>query len=105
MAILSVAQSAGVALAVFIVYKFALVVYRVFFHPLAKFPGPKLAAATQWYEVYFDVWKKGQFVWEIERMHEQYGTDANYQFTDQRFSSSIRVTLTIHRTYRSHQSR
>ncbi|PMB64431.1 Trichodiene oxygenase [Beauveria bassiana] len=34
---------------------------------------PKLAAATSWYEVYYDVVKKGRYLYEIERMHDQYG--------------------------------
>jgi hypothetical protein len=57
----------------FIVYYVSLIIYRLFFHPLAKFPGPKLAAATDLYEVYFDVVKRGMFIWEIQKMHEKYG--------------------------------
>lgn len=50
-----------------------LVLYRLFFHPLAGFPGPKLAAATLWYETYYDVWLKGKYVFEIKDMHKKYG--------------------------------
>ncbi|KAK8133243.1 hypothetical protein PG999_001416 [Apiospora kogelbergensis] len=49
------------------------VIYRLYFHPLAKFPGPKIAAATHLYEVAWDYFGKGAYLYEIERMHLKYG--------------------------------
>ena len=49
-------------------------VWRLYFSPLAKYPGPKLAALTQWYEFYYDIIKWNRFSWEIERLHDVYGT-------------------------------
>lgn len=48
-------------------------IYRLYFHPLNKIPGPRLAAATHLVEFYYDIVKGGKFIWEVERMHEKYG--------------------------------
>ena len=72
MALLS-AANLYFAVCAFIVYVTALYIYRAFFDPLSKFPGPKLAAASLWYEFYYDVVKKGRYTWKIARMHEKYG--------------------------------
>ncbi|KAI0380853.1 cytochrome protein [Hypomontagnella monticulosa] len=51
------------------------VVYRIYFHPLAKFPGPKLAAATGFYETYFDFALRpgGLFIHQVKKLHDIYG--------------------------------
>ncbi|KAH8660697.1 oxoglutarate/iron-dependent oxygenase [Tricladium varicosporioides] len=61
------------ALAFSAIYLLLLSIYRLFFHPLAKFPGPKFAALTVWYEFYYDGLKRGQYGFEIGKMHERYG--------------------------------
>lgn len=48
-------------------------IYRLYFHPLRKIPGPRLAAATHLVEFYYDVVKGGKYIWEVEKMHEIYG--------------------------------
>lgn len=42
-------------------------------HPLSQFPGPKFAAATFLYEVWFDLVLGGRYTHEISRLHEIYG--------------------------------
>ena len=52
-----------------------LIVYRLYFHPLAGIPGPRMACASQWYEFYYDIlkWPGGQYWSKINEMHERYG--------------------------------
>ena len=54
-------------------YGVGLVLYRLFLSPIAGFPGPKVAAATGWYEFYHDYFRKGTYVFRIADMHKRYG--------------------------------
>jgi hypothetical protein len=51
-------------------------IYNLFFHPLSKFPGPKIAAVGSYYEFYHDVCKDGTYLWKIEEMHRKYGNSS-----------------------------
>ncbi|KUJ13489.1 cytochrome P450 [Mollisia scopiformis] len=53
-------------------YAFVLPLYRVYFSPLSRFPGPKLAAATLWYEFYYDVILNGHYTFKIAELHKEY---------------------------------
>ncbi|KAI0895194.1 putative benzoate 4-monooxygenase cytochrome P450 [Annulohypoxylon nitens] len=55
-----------------VLYWSCVVVYRVFFSGLAKFPGPRLAAATSWYEAFFDLYG-AKFPDVLEKLHDEYG--------------------------------
>ncbi|KAL8939846.1 MAG: hypothetical protein Q9216_003134 [Gyalolechia sp. 2 TL-2023] len=63
----------AIAGSLFCLYVVGLYIYRAFLDPLSHIPGPKLAAATLWYEFYYDVIKKGRYTWEIAKMHQKYG--------------------------------
>ncbi|KAF2207819.1 hypothetical protein CERZMDRAFT_114988 [Cercospora zeae-maydis SCOH1-5] len=61
------------AVLVFFAHLASLAIYRLYLSPLAKFPGPKLAALTKWYEAYYEIIRNGQFSFHIEELHRQYG--------------------------------
>ncbi|KIK65853.1 hypothetical protein GYMLUDRAFT_38332 [Collybiopsis luxurians FD-317 M1] len=54
-------------------YVGCLAIYRVFLHPLSKYPGPILAALTEGYEAYYNIIVRGGFLTEIERLHKVHG--------------------------------
>lgn len=51
----------------------AIIVYKISFHPLSQYPGPKLAAATGGYRIYYEIWKSGRMIQQLEALHKQYG--------------------------------
>ncbi len=80
-----------------VVYAVFKGVYNLYFHPLRKIPGPKMAALCSWYDFYFDIVRGGEYLWKIEKMHEEYGIE----------SKPILITVwpnTYRRAYCSNQS-
>ncbi|KAG6833557.1 hypothetical protein H0H87_005208 [Tephrocybe sp. NHM501043] len=54
-------------------YLVALGFYRLFLHPLARFPGPRWAAVSDLYSAYYDLVLKGALVDHLEELHKIYG--------------------------------
>jgi hypothetical protein len=48
-------------------------IYRLFFHPLNEFPGPRLARITTLYKTYYEVVKGGELLQKIRELHAVYG--------------------------------
>ncbi|OTA61601.1 cytochrome P450 [Hypoxylon sp. EC38] len=86
-----------------IVYGLLLVIYRLYFHPLASFPGPRICAVTEWYEFYCYIVKEGQWGNEVRKMHEKYGpivrtSPWELSIRDSEFYSQLYVTTSTRRT-------
>ncbi|KAF9066347.1 cytochrome P450 [Rhodocollybia butyracea] len=56
-----------------LLYIGAVGIYRIYFHPLHRYPGPVLAALTEGYEAYYNIVKGGGLVNQIEQLHKLYG--------------------------------
>jgi hypothetical protein len=54
-------------------YVISIVIYRLYFHPFSKYPGPTVAAITRWYRFYHNVIRDGKLLSEIEKYHKKYG--------------------------------
>ena len=61
------------ALATVTAYALYVVVYNVYFHPLAKFPGPPLAGATEYWKAYIECIASRSFCHELVGLHARYG--------------------------------
>ena len=61
------------AFATVIAYAVYIVVYNVYFHPLAQFPGPPLAGATKYWKAYIECIANRSFCHELVDLHTRYG--------------------------------
>ncbi|KAK6193402.1 hypothetical protein LQW54_012497 [Pestalotiopsis sp. IQ-011] len=72
-------------------------VYRAYFHPLAKVPGPRLYAATDIPYLYYLV--QGKWPHKLKKLHDQYGTAVRYTPRDVSF-----ITAGAWKTIYGHQN-
>lgn len=49
------------------------IIYNLYFHPLAAFPGPRVAGATRFWRAYVECILNRSFVHVLEELHKTYG--------------------------------
>ncbi|KAH7124596.1 cytochrome P450 [Dactylonectria macrodidyma] len=62
----------ALGLALLVLWRVGLIIYRVWFHPLSKFPGPRYLAATNLPYLYRNH-IKGLWVRDVASLHRKYG--------------------------------
>jgi hypothetical protein len=63
----------AIAIASTMIYPLYLAITRLYFSPISHIPGPKFVVMSGWVEFYFDFFKGGKYIFEIEKMHRKYG--------------------------------
>jgi cytochrome P450 len=54
-------------------YPLSYLFYNLYLHPLAKYPGPLPARATDWYKTYIEVYRQQSMVHLLIELHGRYG--------------------------------
>jgi len=67
-----------------------IIIRRLFFHPLSAFPGPRIAAATTFYKMYFEVIRGGELLGKIHQLHVLYGVPF-FPFIDLELTGTIQL--------------
>ena len=65
---------------VLLFYLLAGILYRLYVCPLARIPGPKVAAITGFYELYYDIFQGARFPWKLQELHDTYGKTKELRF-------------------------
>ena len=63
----------GVLLGALLIYIGYIGIWRLYYSPISRIPGPRLAALTWAYEFYYDIVKGGQYTFKIIDLHRRYG--------------------------------
>lgn len=64
---------AAAAALLYALYYLGVIIYRLYFHPLAKIPGARLGTVTWLREAYYQVWCAGRFPMQYLEDHKKYG--------------------------------
>lgn len=72
-----------------------IIIYRLLIHPLAKIPGPKLAALSRIYDFYYDCILGGKFAFKIDELHQQYGKPNQFVIVSDCQPSHPQVPLSV----------
>lgn len=56
----------------FVLYRTGLIIYRLYFHPLSKYPGPKYLAVSGLPHLYLEN-IRGLFYRDVRELHNKYG--------------------------------
>ena len=63
----------GSLVVIAIAYRVWRLFYDLYLHPLARIPGPKLAAVTYLYQTYYSLIGGSRFYIQIGKLHDKYG--------------------------------
>ncbi|TDZ31489.1 Cytochrome P450 monooxygenase BOA3 [Colletotrichum spinosum] len=63
----------GIGVLLTVVALAARCIYLLYFHPLAKYPGPRLAAVS--YIWYARKWLQGRYPWAVEELFDTFGSE------------------------------
>lgn len=66
-------SSLGLGFAAVVSFIIVRAIYRLTLHPLARFPGPKLAAVSSLYQAWFDLRPETSYIFRFPELHERYG--------------------------------
>ena len=69
----SILQGLFTLLLASIVYHLLTGVYNLYLHPLSKYPGPKIAAFTEWWKTYVEVYRHESLVERLFELHSLHG--------------------------------
>ncbi|GJE88578.1 cytochrome P450 [Phanerochaete sordida] len=55
------------------IYVAAKAAFNLYFHPLSRFPGPRFAAVSMWWQAYVDLWEYDSLCFKLVDVHALHG--------------------------------